>query len=92
MFDLQVEVHCTNPDIFPVYRIFVDNELIVERTWPHEKYIYIKEQLLLNLEPGQHTFVLSPYKCPQSTFKIDNPRLNDVYLSNFYQLSFRFEV
>jgi len=51
-FDVKATWHDEPP---PVYRIYVDNDLITERTfiWAgHETYI--KENLVCNLKPGTH--------------------------------------
>ena len=39
----------------PVYRVFVDNELLTERDfiWPGDE-IFIKENIIVDLNPGEH--------------------------------------
>lgn len=43
----------------PVYRIFVDNDMITERTflWPSYKN-YIRENIVCILQPGVHTLTV----------------------------------
>lgn len=50
-----VEVHCHWNDNPPVYRIYVDEDLITERTfgWPGYQ-VYIKENIICDLNPGKH--------------------------------------
>ena len=56
---ITVDVYARQGDQPPRYRIYVDNNLLTERdfVWPgHE--IYIKENILVNLEPGQHNLTV----------------------------------
>ena len=50
-----VDVYCTWSDSPPVYRIYVDNDLITERTfvWPSYK-AFIREHLICNIDEGLH--------------------------------------
>jgi len=51
-----VDVHCVEKvEDFAGYRLFVDQELIAERNfvWDHNSK-YIREQMTLNLTPGEH--------------------------------------
>jgi hypothetical protein len=52
---ITVDVHCHWSDIPPVYRIYVDQDMITERTfgWPGYQ-VYIKENIICNLNPGSH--------------------------------------
>ena len=56
---IKVSVECHKADAPPTYRIYVDNDLITERTfgWPGYKN-YIRENLICNLEPGIHQLVI----------------------------------
>lgn len=53
---LTVEIHCVSTsEGAPAYRVYVDNDLLTERTWrwpAHE--IYICEKIAVNVEPGTH--------------------------------------
>jgi hypothetical protein len=60
-----------------VYRIYVDNDLITERTfaWPSYK-TFIRENLICVLEPGNHT--LKVENCSQAGyFELSDFSLND---------------
>ena len=54
---IKVNVICKNKadNDFLIYRIYVDNDMLTERTfgWPAYK-IYIRENLICLLEPGLH--------------------------------------
>ena len=53
--ELSIEVHCLYADQGPRYRVYVDQDLLTERTfiWVSGKQ-YIEEHLVVNLQPGQH--------------------------------------
>jgi hypothetical protein len=53
---LTVDVYASWGDIAPRYRVYVDNDLLTERdfTWNGTEQ-YIRENMILNLEPGVHT-------------------------------------
>jgi hypothetical protein len=57
---LVVDVYCKDKlDTSPVYRVYVDNDLLTERTWIWPEYeIFIKENIEVNLEPGNHTVTI----------------------------------
>jgi hypothetical protein len=57
---LAVDVYCKDKlDTSPVYRVYVDNDLLTERTWIWPEYeIYIKEHIEVQLEPGIHTVTI----------------------------------
>ena len=53
---IDVSVYCHWSEEPPVYRIYVDSDLITERTFSYPGYQnYIIEHLVCNLEPGIHT-------------------------------------
>ena len=53
--ELSIEVHCLYAKHGPRYRVYVDQDLLTERTfiWDSGKQ-YIEEHLIVNLKPGQH--------------------------------------
>jgi hypothetical protein len=53
---INVCIYCDWKDTPPDYRIYVDTELITEKTfgWASNE-VYIKEFLVCDLEPGVHT-------------------------------------
>lgn len=56
MINLNVEIHCHRPTwasdhlANPTYRLFVNGELITERTWIYSYDEYVKEIMWLNLD------------------------------------------
>ena len=57
-------VHIINLDVYavwykspPAYRIYVDDELMAERTFLGTEYEFYRERIAVNLEPGVHSFV-----------------------------------
>ena len=72
---LQLDILSRHFMSHPVYRIYVNNDLIVERTygWPAEHYI--QETLIVNVLPGQHIL------------RVENPGSN--FLANFELRNFR---
>lgn len=52
---LKFDVHCHWSETPPIYRIYVDNDMIVERTfgWPGYN-VYIQENMVCDLAPGVH--------------------------------------
>jgi hypothetical protein len=53
---LTVDVKCNDSTKSPIYRVYVDEDLITERTfmWDHNT-TFIREHIFLALEPGEHT-------------------------------------
>jgi hypothetical protein len=49
----------------PIYRLYVNNDLIVERTYGLPPDQYLRENLVVNLPVGQHTLRA---ECPGSSF------------------------
>ena len=56
---ITVDVYGRHSDQAPRYRVYVDNNLLTERDfiWPgHE--IFVRENIVVNLEPGQHNLTV----------------------------------
>lgn len=53
---LCVDVHCNSTVAgTPVYRVYVDSDLLTERTWCWPAYsVYVRENIEVDLEPGEH--------------------------------------
>jgi len=53
---IKVDVNCHWSETPPAYRIYVDSDLLTERTfsWPGYQN-YIRENLICNLNPGIHS-------------------------------------
>lgn len=90
-FDVRVHWHHTEP----VYRLYVDNDLITERTWiwPNNT-IYLNEELMVNLDPEkEHCLQIEVLPCnfnPQ--FEIRNFSVNDQITEHRPQLEHKFYI
>ena len=79
---LRVQVHCLQPNWIEYensrYRLYVNDDLITERTWIWNMNTYIEESLLVDVpEQISHTVRLETI--------LDNPRsLTQFSLQNFY--------
>lgn len=53
---IQADVYCDHSSSgTPVYRVYVDNDLLTERSWIWPAYeVYIRENVEVDIEPGQH--------------------------------------
>lgn len=54
--NITVDVYASWSDVAPVYRIYVDSDLLTERTFPwpgHEAYV--QENVIVDLDPGTHS-------------------------------------
>lgn len=72
-----VDVYC-NWDATPeAYRIYVNDTLLTERNylWRNTEQ-FVQENMLLNLEPGIHTFKLEPVNSAFNGFYTKNLTVN----------------
>lgn len=53
---INVDVHGTWKIKSPYYRIYINNEMIVERAYLAQENQFYTENILVNLEPGTHSF------------------------------------
>ena len=53
---ITVDVYAHWGEVKPVYRVYVDSDLLTERDfiWPSHE-IFVRENILVNLKPGAHT-------------------------------------
>jgi len=73
---LEVAVHAHWNDTAPVYRIYVDDDLLTERTFGYQSYqFYILEHILCNLEDGLHYLKLVNLS-DQSRFELKDFRVD----------------
>ena len=68
--NISIDVHCTVGHGEPVYRIYVDNELLTERSWVWPSYeVLIKEIIEVNFEDyGLHTLKLENCSVPNNFY------------------------
>ncbi len=78
--NITAEVHCHWSDIPPVYRLYVDSDLLTERSfiWPGYQYC-VEEAIICNLSDGIH--VLKIENCTgNGSFRLKNIKVegNDI--------------
>ena len=77
---LQAEIRCAGQTPEAIYRIYVDNNLMTERTWIWDTGVGINEHVQINLHIGQGKFRLEPVNCSASNFTIHNFKVNNLLL------------
>ena len=78
LLQAQIQCACQAPDA--IYRIYVDNVLITERTWIYGTNVAINEHIQANLYIGQHKLILEATNCSQTNFSIHNFKINNLLL------------
>jgi hypothetical protein len=49
------DVYCTRNEGNPVYRVYVDGDLLTERNWAWPTYeIFVRENIVVDVGSGQH--------------------------------------
>jgi hypothetical protein len=96
--NINIEVHCARPNwvflSFPIvkqfdisyYRLYIDSDLLTERTWIWDNNTFIKEDIWINTEPNiEHIIKIEPIvKNPaQAQFEL----LNFKVVNKNYQLN-----
>jgi hypothetical protein len=78
LVNVQFDVQCHWGDKEPVYRVYIDDELLTERTfiWPGFRN-YVREMALVNLLPGKHVIRIENLTPDAGTFVIDNVTVDD---------------
>ncbi len=77
------------------YRIYVNNDLIVERNWIWENNIFLRENMWIIAESSELNLKLEPiiYNPIQIKFLIKNPIVNNIPIDfNSEQLELSFKV
>lgn len=72
---LTVDVICNWLGYEPTYRIYVDGDLITERTYTWGSEEYVREHIIVVLDSGSHNIKLEKVKKPGTAC--------DFYLKNF---------
>jgi hypothetical protein len=70
--EIAVEIVSTNETPKGIYRIYIDDTLIVERTWNLTSGYAIKESISVVVPLGRHKFRLIPVNCNSSNFIMRN--------------------
>jgi hypothetical protein len=74
---ITVDLYC-NWEVEPqAYRIYVDQDLLTERTyfWRNSEQ-YVQENIIVNIEPGQHYLKIEPVNKEFSGFYYTNFAVN----------------
>lgn len=95
---LEVDVYSHWSDHPPIYRIYVDGEMLVERTfgWPSYQN-YIREHMYCDLDTGVHTLCLENLD-PNSRFELEyftidtTPVNKNLLKSNGSRIEWRFII
>ncbi len=77
------------------YRIYVNNDLIVERNWVWDNNIFLRENIYINSAVSEHTLKLEPvvFHENQIKFLIKNLKVNDkLLIIDTEQLELSFKV
>lgn len=78
---LEVDVHAHWNDTAPVYRLYVNDEMFVERTFGWTSYqFYLTEHICCDLYTGVHTLRLENLDA-QGSFELDNFRVNNMLVN-----------
>ena len=70
--------------VLPKYRIYVDDDLIVERSWMWHSGTFLQENIWVNLDHGSHIFKLQSRLNWNSVSKFNFERVQ------FYQFSIQY--
>ena len=85
---LEVDVHSHWSDRAPTYRIYVNNEMLTERTFGYTSYqFYIREHMYCNLDTGVHTLRLenldTTSRFELESFTVDDDQVNSNLKTTF---------
>lgn len=85
--EITVDIYAHWGDKPPVYRLYVDNDLLTERTfvWPGNES-YIKEHIIVDLEPGLHS-VQVQQQDTNGTITAKNIQVDGVASSNEFTIT-----
>lgn len=94
---LFADLHCDWEGYPPNYRLYVDDEMLVERTYKWNNPEYLTEILPLLIEQKKvHTVRLEPVAPQLATFRFEQPRIgkcdHQVQISQESDTEFTFKV
>jgi len=84
---ITADVRCTWSEDSPVYRLYVNNDMMTERTfgWPGYQ-VYIKEHLICDLPHGRHEIRIE--NCSKKgTFNLENITVENCQLGQEHKLN-----
>jgi len=77
VYNLSADVHGHWSTFPPVYRIYLDDDLLTERLFKWPGYlVYIRENMVCGLGPGIHKLRIENVSS-HGSFKIDNLQINN---------------
>jgi hypothetical protein len=84
---INVDVQCSWSEDSPIYRLYVDEDMITERTfaWPGYK-VYIKENLICDLDKGRHELRIENCS-PKGSFNLENVFVENNLLDKQYRIN-----
>lgn len=91
---ISVDVWCDYDDfVKPAYRVFVDSELLTERTfiWKSASQ-YIREHIEVNLTPGSHYLTIENITPEMATYRIENLQVDGVIVPTMSETIAHFTV
>lgn len=86
---ISVEVTCKWAVKPPAYRIYVDDDLLTERSYIWGPNQFVKENIIVNIDAGPHTFRLEPVNPNIKGFEYANFKVDGAYTrldNNVFQL------
>jgi hypothetical protein len=73
---ITVDVYCNRSEGEPSYRVYVDDEMLTERSWTWAAYdVFIREHIEVNVEPGAHRLYVRESNC-DPVFQTQNMTVN----------------
>lgn len=83
---ISVDVYASWSNVAPRYRVYVDSDLLTERDfiWGGAD-IFIRENIIVHLEPGQHSLRIEHVNNENGSIRTENVTLNgapSTYLFN----------
>ena len=64
LVSITVDVYCNRSEGEPSYRIYVDDEMLTERSWVWPAYeVFVKEHVEVNVESGAHRIEVRGCNC-----------------------------
>ena len=76
--EIKVDVYCTLNEEDSAYRVYINQEMMTERTirWPIAKY-YVEENIVASLPSGNYTVTVE-YARNRGTYEAKNLRIDGV--------------
>lgn len=76
--ELKFNVHCYYSGTNPRYRVYVDNDLITERTFVWREDQYIEETVIIEAPAGTHRLRVENVDPALGTFTVENIKLDGI--------------